>query len=520
MVRVVATILILLSGWASINAQTLDLGSDTTICGEETTLDAGPGFTFYQWQDGTTDRFLDIDTTGQYWVEVQDTAGNTLRDTLMVTFYPQPAVDFYYIGNCSSNPFQFVNTTISDDTIFNWLWDFGDGTTDTSFETNHAFTMGGNYPITLIGETINGCADTITKPGLVAQAPVFDAGNDTTINVGASAQLMADTIAGDYQWSPSQTLDDDTLIRPTATPGITTTYFLEVTGANFCTGTDSVTVFVNQPPVANDDIANLGTNSTRIIKVQNNDSDPENATLITTVVDSPTHGTVTVLNNDSLSYTSPQDYNGPDTLTYQICDDGNPALCDQAMVFLFINNSPPVAIDDTLIIETDETATVDVLDNDSDPNGQDISVFVVSAAQNGESTNLGGGLVEYTAGATYSGTDSFYYIICDDGSPLLCDTAWVRVGVEAVAFNIPNSFSPNGDGLLDAFVIEGLQNYPGNKLTIFSRWGDVVLEQKNYNNNWNGKRDFEEELPEGTYFYVLDLNNGSEPLTGYIMLQR
>jgi gliding motility-associated-like protein len=84
---------------------------------------------------------------------------------------------------------------------------------------------------------------------------------------------------------------------------------------------------------------------------------------------------------------------------------------------------------------------------------------------------------------------------------------------------VPNSFSPNGDGVLDAWIIRGLSSYASNNLVIFTKWGEVVLDVDNYNNDWQGIRGFNEELPEGIYYYRLTLE-GAETLTGYIMLKR
>ncbi len=74
-------------------------------------------------------------------------------------------------------------------------------------------------------------------------------------------------------------------------------------------------------------------------------------------------------------------------------------------------------------------------------------------------------------------------------------------------FVFPNLITPNGDGANDAFVIPGLEDYPENDLTIFTRWGNQVFFVKGYSNDWQGNNDKGEELPVGAYFYVLRLND-------------
>ena len=89
---------------------------------------------------------------------------------------------------------------------------------------------------------------------------------------------------------------------------------------------------------------------------------------------------------------------------------------------------------------------------------------------------------------------------------------------------IPDGFSPNGDGVNDKFVIDGLENYPNNSVKIFNRWGNRLFEAASYANNWDGTTQFGvtmggDTLPEGTYFYIITLDSTTVK-TGYIYLTR
>jgi len=85
---------------------------------------------------------------------------------------------------------------------------------------------------------------------------------------------------------------------------------------------------------------------------------------------------------------------------------------------------------------------------------------------------------------------------------------------------VPDGFSPNGDGVNDAFVIPAIQDFPKGDLKVFNRWGGVVFESANYQNNWDGTYNGEP-LPNGTYFFVLDLGiNSDKPQKGYIYINR
>ncbi len=92
-------------------------------------------------------------------------------------------------------------------------------------------------------------------------------------------------------------------------------------------------------------------------------------------------------------------------------------------------------------------------------------------------------------------------------------------------FHIPEGFSPNADGINDLFIVRGIQNYPANTFEVFNRWGDKLFGAAPYQNTWDGKattgvRLGDNELPTGTYFYILDLGNNSPIYKGTIYLNR
>jgi len=89
-----------------------------------------------------------------------------------------------------------------------------------------------------------------------------------------------------------------------------------------------------------------------------------------------------------------------------------------------------------------------------------------------------------------------------------------------------NEFSPNNDGVNDFFKIECITRYPNNNLKVYNRWGNVVFEQNNYDNTWQGISNGRvtvnpnEELPVGTYYYILDLGDGSNPIQDWLYINR
>ncbi|AEA45325.1 tandem-95 repeat protein [Fluviicola taffensis] len=97
---------------------------------------------------------------------------------------------------------------------------------------------------------------------------------------------------------------------------------------------------------------------------------------------------------------------------------------------------------------------------------------------------------------------------------------------KSCGITVPNAFTPDGDGINEVWVIEGIEKYPENQLMIYNRWGNLVYSADKYLNTWGGTSDSKlnvggEELPTGTYFYVLDTKDAAAGvLKGYVYIQR
>jgi len=112
---------------------------------------------------------------------------------------------------------------------------------------------------------------------------------------------------------------------------------------------------------------------------------------------------------------------------------------------------------------------------------------------------------------TFSSLIPGTYIINVDVTNLcttVSDTAFFTVDECAVI--IPNVFTPNNDGDNEFFYIEGLERHENSILKIFNRWGNIVYENGNYINNWNGDNKNGKPVSDGTYYYVLILENGDD----------
>jgi len=223
---------------------------------------------------------------------------------------------------------------------------------------------------------------------------------------------------------------------------------------------------------------------------------------------------------------------GTDTACIVICDLF--LVCDTTQLIITVveNGGPctnedfPTANDDTITTLLNTPIIISVLDNDLVPSCSSATVEILDANNGGAGPNNGlafvnpDGTIDYIPMTDSCGTDSFNYVLCNT---IGCDTALVRVNMDCMLGAIDdllifNAFSPNQDGSNDFFFIRGIENFPGNELRIFSRWGLRVFETKNYKNNWDGKYRGSD-LPDGTYFYLLDLK-GEKPLSGFVELRR
>ena len=203
-----------------------------------------------------------------------------------------------------------------------------------------------------------------------------------------------------------------------------------------------------------------------------------------------------------------------------VCDQYG--ICDTTFVNVEVVEEnpfldPPLANDDWINTGEAQPVVVQVLNNDTINGMSDL--FILDQPLHGEVFILPNNDINYVPQSGYcddNTPDVFSYVICN---PVGCDTAQVEVMVACSQLVIFDAFSPNGDGINETFTIYGLSNYPGHILRIYNRWGNLVFEATNYQSTWDGTWDGEK-LPYGTYFYLLDLNNGKEPLAGYVQLMR
>jgi gliding motility-associated-like protein len=111
-----------------------------------------------------------------------------------------------------------------------------------------------------------------------------------------------------------------------------------------------------------------------------------------------------------------------------------------------------------------------------------------------------------------------YYVTVIDSNNCRVSTSIVLT--EPYVLEMPEGFSPNDDGKNDYFIVHGIESYPKNNLKIFNRWGNIVYQKDNYINSWHGENTDGQELPDATYFAILEINNGDIVLKGYVEIRK
>ncbi len=153
----------------------------------------------------------------------------------------------------------------------------------------------------------------------------------------------------------------------------------------------------------------------------------------------------------------------------------------------------------------------------------DYTLQVIQTPLHGKLNNLGNGKFVYSAYPDFIGQDFLKYTLCSILCPDQCTEAVVVFSIGgSVTCSTPSIITPNGDGVNDSFIVPCLalfNEYPNNSLSMFNQWGDEVFHASPYSNNWEGTYQGEP-VPPGTYYYILDLGDGTKPIAGFLIIKR
>ncbi|MGH1368913.1 MAG: Ig-like domain-containing protein, partial [Maritimibacter sp.] len=270
-----------------------------------------------------------------------------------------------------------------------------------------------------------------TEEGEPVTIPVLD--NDTDVDgdplevieaTSPDGTVEIDPVTGELTFTPEDDFTGTTTITYTITDG---------NG-----GTDSAVVTVNVTPDDNtvdavDDSYTTDEDTAIIVDLTDNDSDPEGDDFEVTSVGTPTNGTVELQPDGTVKYTPNEDFNGTDTFTYIVTDEHG--ATDEATVTITIDpvNDRPDGEDDVAVTPEDTPVVIDVIANDTDPEGDPLEVAELGEPENGTAELNPDGTVTYTPNTDFTGTDTFTYTVTDGNGGT--DVVTVQVAVESDEVN-------------------------------------------------------------------------------------
>ncbi len=328
--------------------------------------------------------------------------------------------------------------------------------------------------------TIQNWNDFSTDPYiLTSETPNIELGPDTFFCDGSYITIDAGTGFDSYAWSDGSTT--------TQTIDIYTadTYYVTVT-IQGCTAIDSITV-IQQPN------AFAGQDSS----ICERDSVELNAS----------GGSVYIWNNsESLSNLNIYNpYAKPSVTTTYFVTVSNGICSSSDSVTVFVYSNPDVYAGMDTIIYASENA----------------QLHATSSADSYEWTPITGLSNAFIYNPIINISDlgeyTYYVMVTDSNGCTASDDIIILVGKGG--FIIYNTFTPNGDNVNDFWVIDNIEQYPNNIIEVYNRNGHKVFETTNYQNDWDGKY-FGNNLPAATYYYIIDLGNGTEVHKGNVTIIR
>ncbi|MBI1309703.1 tandem-95 repeat protein [bacterium] len=441
------------------------LGSLPVVLG---TPIAGDGYEFEDCLDGQISQSVDFGSQQAIGVVPNTAPSFTVGADVVVSEDAGAQTLTAWATNISAGPAsessQFVDFLVSNDNPA--LFDIApaisaDGTLTFTSAANAFGTATVAVQLHDDGGTVGGGADisspqtftiTITpvNDAPVATAEQYTTDEDVTLVVSAPGVLGNDTdadgdvlTAGLFTSPASGALtlnaDGSFLYTPDADFYGSDQFSYVVSDGQSSSSITVVTLYVvpvNDAPVAADD--GFSTSEDVVLTVSapgllGNDSDPDGDTLTATLVSGPANGSLTLNSDGSLTYTPNSGFSGSDSFTYAASD----GLLESNVATVTIDvtsvNHAPEAFDDTYV--TDEDATLKVsapglLGNDSDPDGNTLTAYLVSGPTNGSLTLNSDGSFTYTPNANFNGADSFTYGVKD--GLLDSNTATVMITVDPV----------------------------------------------------------------------------------------
>ena len=329
-------------------------------------------------------------------------------------------------------------------------------------------------------------------------------------DVDGDALMVTDPTATNGTVSVS--LDSSIDYLPNANFNGSDTISYNVNDGNGATDSATVTVTitaVNDAPIGVADTAVTNEDNAINIIVLANDTDIDtNATALTVTAVLATNGTTTVLPNQTIDYNPTLNFNGVDTISYTVNDDLGGSSSTTVSLTIVAQNDAPVAVDDTSSTDEDTLVAINVLANDSDIDGDTLSIDAAQANSGTVTVNADNSL-SYTPISNFNGADTISYTLIDVGG--LTVSASVAVTVNPVndsPIALSSTATTTEDVAISIVVLANDSDIDGDALTVSTASannGSVTVNSVDQSLNYSPKANFN---GEDTINYSIDDGNG------------
>jgi gliding motility-associated-like protein len=513
--------------------------SDTNICIGDSVMLTAFGGNVYTWNTGATTASIYAHTAGTYTVTSNSSCGAAqATKTINYTSIP-PTPIILAGGDTSICPGDSVMLTATAGTSYLW----NTGSTNASIHASSA----GTYTVTA---TTNCGSGQTTKTINMLTLPSVMLNNNgvSTLCAGNSLTLFA-TGSGNYSWSTGAIADSIT-VSTSSTYSVTAS-----TACGFVTDTATI-IFVSPPNVAitpsGSTVICPGTNVS--LMASGGTTYLWNTGLTANPIAVSNAGQYTVVSSNSCGTDS-----ASVTITSQVAPNpaifgGNTTICPGDSVVLTASGATNYlwsTNQTTSSIVASSTGLYSVVSSNSCGSGADTVVVAVdsilaqftadslagTAPLTVHFTNTSVAAISYlwtfgdsTTSVDVSPTHVFqepgtYEVTLEITSSNGCiDTTRIEIIVseKTPELDVPNVFTPNGDGINDVFVVKGI-GIKEFSCMIYDRWGIKITELKAIAEGWDGKTTSGNTVSDGTYFYLIkakDINEKNYDKSGYIQLLR
>jgi len=390
---------------------------------------------------------------------------------------------------CTNSNISFEDASIANDNapIISWFWSYGDGSTSTSSEPppyKYPFPVVYNAQLTV---SDGNCADTITRTVDISDTPVVDAGIDVFACATNNFTLYP-AGAENYSWLPNADLSCTNCANPIATPKQSTTYYVTGTNSKGCSASDSINVKVQ---------------TKELITVQQNPYSVckgDSVLLNVSGTDTYSWSPANTLSNPTIQ--NPFAFPSSDTAYTVTGKDSNNCFSDVAVINVNVNAKPTVNIIDSSVQVFTGSPFPIIASASTDVRSY---AWLPTAGLSCYSCLEPVATIYKTTRYTLTATNQYG---CSDS-----DHITVNAICTSESIFLPNTFSPNNDGVNDYFFPRSTSDFNIQSLVIFNRWGQIVYQKRNFSSNnqlngWNGKYKNALQKPD-VYVYIMELKCGS-----------